>query len=260
MYKRFLNDIRKYFRYSIVAAKSKLKSEVANSYLNWIWWVLDPLCFMLIYTFIFGYVFGSKEQYFPIYIFIGLSMWDFFNRTLSQSVRIVKANKPVVSRVYFPKFVLILTKIWINGFKMLISFGIVIFMMIIFRVPVSWSLLYTIPILLILAIFSFGCSCFLLHYGVYVEDLSNVISIVLRFAMYLTGIFYNVEKRIPQYGALLNRINPVAFLMTSMRNSMIYASAPDLKLLLIWFVLSVLLAVAGIRKIYKEENSYVKSI
>lgn len=260
MMKRFMNDIKRYFRYSLVSAESQLKSEVANSYLNWIWWVLDPLCFMLIYTFIFGYVFGSKELYFPIYIFIGLSMWDFFNRTVTQSVKIVKKNKSIVSKVYFPKFILILTKIWVNGFKMMISFGIVVIMMIFYQVPISWNLLYTIPIVITLGLFSFGCSCFLLHYGVYVEDLSNVVSIVLRFVFYLTGIFYNIEKRIPDLGAALNRFNPLAFLMTSMRNCMIYSTTPLRKLLLFWFAVSLLLAIAGIHKIYKEENSYVKAI
>ena len=260
MFKKFTKDIVKYFRYSVVSAKSQLKSEVANSYLNWIWWVLDPLCFMLIYTFIFGYVFGSKEQYFPIFIFIGLSMWDFFNRTLVQSVKIVKANKAIVSKVYFPKYVLILTKVWVNGFKMLVSFAIVILMMVIYQVPISWNVLYFIPIIMILALFSFGCSCFLLHYGVYVEDLSNVLNIVLRFIFYATGIFYNIETKIPQWGTALNRFNPIAFLITSMRQSLIYMKTPGRKLLLLWFVISLLLAILGVRKIYKEENSYVKSI
>jgi len=54
MLQRFFADTKKYFQYSVFAAKSQLKSEVADSYLNWVWWVLDPFCFMLIYTFIFG--------------------------------------------------------------------------------------------------------------------------------------------------------------------------------------------------------------
>lgn len=260
MFKRFLNDFKKYFRYSVVSAQSQLKSEVANSYLNWIWWVLDPLCFMLIYSFIFGYVFKSSEHYFQAFIFIGLSMWDFFNRTMTNSVKIVKNNKSIVSKVYFPKYVLILIKIWVNAFKMLISFGLVAVMMIIFRIPVTLNILYAIPILGILGLFSFGCACFLLHFGVYVEDLSNVVSIVLRFVFYATGIFYNIESKIPQWGVYLNRYNPIAFLMTSMRQCMIYGQTPSRKLLLFWFVISVLLAVAGVRKIYKEENSYVKAI
>ena len=260
MIKRFYNDITKYFRYSIYAAKAQLKSEVAGSYLNWIWWVLDPLCFMLIYTFIFGYVFKSNEQYFPVYIFIGLSMWDFFNKTVQGSVKMIKANKSIVSKVYFPKYILLLTRIWVNGFKMMVSFGIVIAMMIFFRVPISWNVLYAIPILLTLAVFTFGCSCFLMHYGVYVNDLANVVTIVTRMLFYLTGIFYNLESRIPKYGVLLNRYNPIAFLLTSMRRCLIYSGTPGRKMLLAWFAVGLLLSVAGIRKIYKEENSYVKSI
>ena len=260
MIKRFVSDIKHYFHYSVYSARSQLKSEVANSYLNWIWWVLDPLCFMLIYTFIFGYVFNSREQYFPAFIFIGLSMWDFFSRTMTNSVKIVKNNKPIVSKVYFPKYILILIKVWVNAFKMMVSFGIVVLMMIIFRIPISWNVLFFIPVLLILGIFAFGCACFLMHYGVYVEDLSNVVNIALRFLFYLTGIFYNIESKIPAWGALLNRYNPVAFLITSMRQALIYRTTPDLSMMAFWLVVSLLLAVLGIHKVYKEENSYVKSI
>ncbi len=260
MFKRFFFDIKKYFRFSLVSAKSQLKAEVANSYLNWIWWILDPLCFMLIYTFIFGYVFASREQFFPVFIFIGLSMWDFFNRVTVASVKIIRKNKSVISKVYLPKYILILNSILVNGFKMLISFSIVFIMMLIYQIPVSVNLLFFFPIILILCLFSFGLGCFLMHFGVYVEDLSNVISIVLRFLFYLTGIFYDVEKRIPQFGEALNRFNPLAFLLTSMRQSLIYAQTPDLMMLLFWFVFSLLFAMLGIRKIYKEENSYLKAI
>ena len=48
--------MKKYWKYAIYSSKAQLKAEVANSYLNWLWWVLDPLCFMLIYVFMFGYV------------------------------------------------------------------------------------------------------------------------------------------------------------------------------------------------------------
>ena len=260
MLNRAFNDLKKYFRYSVVSAKSKLKAEVANSYLNWLWWILDPLCFMLIYTFIFGFVFNAKEQYFPVFIFIGLSMWDFVNKTLLGSVKTIKLNKAIVSRVYFPKFILVLSKIWVNGFKMMISFGVVLLMMLVFRVQLSRNVLFFIPVLLILVLFTFGCACFVMHYGVYVEDLSNVLNVALRFLFYATGIFYNIETRIPQVGGLLNKVNPVAFLITAMRQSLIYGETPDWRLLLLWLAVSVVLVLLGLRNIYKEENSYVKAL
>lgn len=260
MFKRFIQDIKRYFVYSVMAARAELKAEVANSYLNWVWWILDPLCFMLIYTFIFGYVFNSSEQYFPVYIFIGLSMWTFFSKTVQASVMMVKRNKAIVTKVYFPKYILLLTRIWVNGFKMAVSFGIVLAMMLFFRIPVSWNVLFFVPILLVLVLFTFGFSCFTMHCGVYVNDLNNIVAIVLRMMFYITGIFYNLEKRIPSYGTLLNRYNPVAFLLSSMRRCLIYQQAPLGSWMLLWAAISLLLTFLGIRLIYKEENSYVKAI
>ncbi len=259
--KRFLHDFKKYFQYSIVSARSQLRSEVANSYLNWLWWLLEPFFLMLIYAFMFGYVFKAKEEYFAIFIFIGISMWSFFDRMIKGSVRIIKMNRAIVTKVYLPKYILILTKIWVNGFKMLVSFGMVAVMMVIWKVPVTWRILYALPILAILMLFTFGCSCWLLHYGVFVEDLSNVVNIVLRVALYLTGIFYNVSTRIPApYGKLMTKYNPMAFLLESMRNVLLYGDTPRGTRILVWLAVSLILSWTGIQKIYRNENSYVKAI
>ena len=260
MIQRFITDVKKYSRYAIVSAKSQLKSEVASSYLNWIWWVLEPLCFMLIYSFVFGYLFNSREPYFSVYIFIGLSMWNFFNKTVQSSVKIVKANKSIVSKVYFPKYILIMTKMLVNGFKMVICFGIVAVMMLINRIPLTFNVFFAIPIALTLVLMTFGCSCFLLHWGVFVNDLANATTIVMKMIFYTTGVFYSLESKIPKYGALFNRYIPTAYLLSGMRQSLIYGTTPEVGILVLWFVLSLLLCVAGVRKIYKEENSYVKAI
>lgn len=260
MTKRFISDLTKYFRYSIVAARAKLKAEVAGSYLNWVWWILEPLCFMLIYTLIFGYVFQARELYFGAFVYIGLTMWQLFERTIKQSIRLVKKNKPILTKVYMPKFILALTQMWVNGFKMLISLALLVILVIFYRVPLSWNILFVIPIVVTMFLFAFGCATFLMHFGVYVADLSNVMNIILKLLFYITGVFYNVETRVPVWGSLLKKANPVAFLATSLRESLIYSTTPDLKLLLVWFVISLTLSVLGVRKIYKNENSYVKMI
>lgn len=261
MFQRFCKDFKQYYNYTVYAAKSQLKSEVANSYLNWLWWVLDPVCFMVIYTFIFGYVFDGNELYFPVFIFVGLSMWDFFNRCTKASVKMVRNNKAVVSKVYLPKYVLVLSDMLVNGFKMLISFGIVVGMMIFFRVPLHWTILWFIPVLFVFLLFTFGCCMFLLHYGVYVEDLSNVVNIALRIVFYVTGIFYDVEKRLPApWGGYMTKVNPLAYMISSARNAVLYGRNIDVEALLLWLVLSLLLVVLGVRLVYKNENNYVKVI
>lgn len=264
MLKRFINDIRKNFHYAFYSAKAELKAEVAGSYLNWIWWILEPVCLMLIYTLIFGYVFNASEQYFTVFIFIGISLWDFFSRNLKNSVKMVKKNKPIVTKVYIPKFILILSKMMVNGFKMMVSFGIVILMMIIYRIPVSINLIYIIPLMINVFLLCFGIMCILLHFGVYVEDLANVVDIALKLMFYLTGIFYSIDKRIgkryPLMATILGKANPMAYIITGFRKCLIYCERPSLRVMALWFVLSLIICVIGVRTIYKNENSYVKVI
>lgn len=259
--KRFITDMKKYWGYSVYEAKSKLKSEVANSYLNWIWWILEPLCLMLIYAFVFGFLFKHQQEYYNVYIFLALAIWDFFNRCVKASVKIVRNNKAIVTKVYLPKYALVLSNMMVNAFKMAVCLGIVFVMFAIYRIPLSWHLLEMIPILAITMIFTFGCCCILLHLGVFIDDMINIVNIVLRFVFYLTGIFYNIKVSIPHpYADILLIGNPMALFIDAIRDCSMYAMAPNWMLLSIWFVISLLLAVFGVWNIYRYENTYVKVI
>ena len=258
---RFFRDLKKHFPYVILYAKAELKSEVSGSYLNWIWWILNPLCMMLVYTFIFGVAFNGREANFPIFIFIGLTLWNFFNTTVMSSVKIIKRNKATLSRVYLPKYVLILCDMAVNGFKMLVSFLVILVMMIAYRVRVDATLLYLIPILITMFLVTYSVSCLCLHLGVYVQDLSNVMKILLRVLYFMTGIFYDVQKRIPKpYGIWAIRLNPMAVIVDAARGALLNNSVTRVELLAIWFSISLLVAVLGTMTIYKNENSYVKVI
>ena len=261
MLERFFHDIKKYWNYAVYASKSELKGEIANSHLGWMWWFLDPLLFMLVYTFIAQVIFRKSEQYFPIYVFIGLQCWNFFSKTVKGSVKIVRANKGIIAKVYLPKVILIITKIMINGFKMFVSFLVVVIMMVIYRVPVDWHLLFLVPLFIGLVVLTFGISTILMHFGVYVEDLANIVAVVLQLCFYMTGIFYSIEKRVPApYNMVLLRGNPIAYLVYEIRNSILYEITPDMLICVLWIATGILLCILGINLVYKSENNYVKSI
>ena len=62
---RFIKDMKRYFAYAKFAARADLKAEVASSYLNWLWWVLDPLLFMMVYTLLLLLYFEAVYNIFP---------------------------------------------------------------------------------------------------------------------------------------------------------------------------------------------------
>lgn len=257
----FIKSIKRYFYYMYYAAKASLKSEVAGSKLNWIWWILEPLCFMFIYIFIFKVVFKAHEDYFPVFVLIGLAVWDYFNRMLSGSVKLISSNKQIVSKVYIPKYILLISRSFTYLFKFFISFALVIVTMIIIKVPFNLTILWIIPLTLLLYIVVFGISLIIMHFGVYVEDLANLIKIGLRLMFYATGIFYNIKLSVPEpYNHLLLKLNPIAFIMDSFRTVIIDGKSPDLILCFSWILIGIILCVLGIKLIRKYENSYVKVI
>ena len=259
--KKYINDLKRYRKYLIYATRASLKSDVEGSYLNWLWWILDPLMFMLVYSFISLVVFGKSEPFFPIFIFSGLNVWNFFNKTVVRCSRIVKSYKSVVSRVYLPKYILTIVCLLENLFKMGVAFLLVFIMMPFYHVPISLYILNFIPVVITLIVFTFGTACIVLHIGVYITDLSNVINIVFRFIFYLSGVFYSIPKRVSEpYAGILLHLNPIAFLINGVRDSLLYCKPIEYWWLLLYFILGCLLSYAGIKMIQKHESSYVKVI
>ena len=256
----FFKNLVRHMPYAIYAAKCELKKEVYGSYLNWLWWILEPLSFMAVYILIFGYFLNCKEPHFEAFIFIGLTVWNFFNKTACTSVKLLKSNRSIISKVFIPKYMFVIGKMLVNGFKMGISFCIVFLLMLVCRIPLSFHVLFLIPCLRALFLITFGFCCIMLHWSAFVLDLQQAIQIVLRLVFYLSGVFYSLEGKAGTLGLLLERLNPLAFLITSLRRCLIYQSAPNLLWLGVWLAVGLILSAIGVRMIQKNENSYAKVV
>ncbi len=259
--KQFFKNMKKYYKYAIRSAKAELKSEVADSRLNWLWWVIEPLAFMLIYTFVFGMIFPNNTPYFASFVMIGQAAWDFFNRMISGSSKLIINNRDLVTKVYLPKYILLFSKSLTYLFKMGISLALAFGLMIFQGVPFSWTFILIIPVIFVLYVICFGISMILMHYGVTLNDLSNLTNIGLKMVFYLSGIFYNINERLKgTLGFILLRVNPIAFCMNELRKVTVFGKLPSIEGLLVWLVIGLILCGIGIHVIHKNENSYAKVI
>ena len=270
--KRFFSDIKKFHNYIMYSARSELKAEVAGSFLSWLWWFLDPLLYMGVYSFIAVLIFNRPEAHFPVFVFIGLNCWQFFNKSVKSSVRIIKGNRNIVTKVYIPKHMFVLSKMCVYGFKMFVSFGLtavfLIFDAIFGSDPINFTpaILYLIPLFLLLFLGTFAVCMFIMHFGVFIEDLSNVITVVLQLGFYVSGIFFSLEGRLAAagmetLGKVLTTCNPLALIITDMRVAFGIAEGSLHFLALgIWVLVALVASVIGIRLVYRFENSYVKII
>lgn len=258
---KFGQDIKKYRQYMVYAAETDLKAEVANSYLNRLWWLLEPFFNMLVYVIVFGNLMGNSIENYATFVFSALLMWNFFNKTVNYSVKLVRNNKDIITKVYIPKFILLLSNMILNFMKLLFSLIVLVVMMLVFRIGVGFNILWVIPAYVVMMLLAFGIGMIFLHFGVYVDDLSYAVGILMNMLMFLSGIFYDPMTTLPDpLNMVIMCLNPVAAVVDTMRNALLCNTASNLPIIGMWFCISIILCCVGVHIVYKNENSYVKIV
>lgn len=259
--KRFISDIKKYWQYMNYAAKADLKAEVANSYLNRLWWLLEPLFNMLVYVIVFGKMMGNSVENYATFVFAGLLMWNFFSKTINYSVKCVRNNRDIVTKVYVPKHVLLISNMMLNFYKLLFSLIVLVPMLFIFKVKIGIFIFWIIPAYTLMLLISFGIGMILLHYGVYIDDLGYAVGILLQMLMFLSGVFYDAVTGLSTpLNVMMLILNPISMFIDAMRNALLYNTVADVPLIIIWHIMAALISYIGIHMVYKNENSYVKVV
>ncbi len=258
---RFFMDMKKYQKFMVYAAKTDLKAEVANSYLNRLWWLLEPFFSMMVYVIVFGKIMGSSVENYATFVFSALLMWNLFSKTINYSVKLVRNNRDIVTKVYVPKFVLLFSNMILNLYKLVFSAIVLLVMMIFFKVHIGVHIFWVIPSYVVMILFSFGAGMVLLHFGVYIDDLGYAVGILLNMMMFLSGTFYDIMSGLASpLNALMLCLNPVALCTDTMRNSLLYNEVENLPILIVWGLASLILCWIGVHIVYKNENSYVKIV
>ena len=254
-----LKNLNKNREYILYYARIMLKQRVAGNYLGFLWLFLQPLMFMLIYTFVVTMIFRNNIKNFNIYVLIGLNAWSLIQRTIMTSATAIIRNKALFEQVYFHKFVYPTVYMISYTYEFLIATSLVFIMMAFGGVPFSWHLIEILPILFVCMLFSLGCGLIVAHIGVYLYDLANILEFTLRFIFYLSPIMWSHENlNFPLMWLL--RLNPVSVLLGSFRSCILYGKSPVYTYLLILGIFSCILIQIGYRLISKYEDSYARTI
>ena len=138
---------------------------------------------------------------------------------------------------------------------------VLVIMLILFKVHIGVQILVVLPAYFILIMLAFGLGMIFLHYGVYVDDLSYAVGILLSMLMFLSGVFYEVVSTLTEpLNVMAIALNPVAMLIDTMRNALLYQEIVNVPMLIIWFFIALILCCIGVHIVYKNENGYVKVV
>ena len=250
--KRRILDITLYRTYA------ELKSEAKRTYIGVLWWIFEPVLFMLIFYFVFAVLFQRGTKDFVPFLLVGLTAWQWFQSTVMQSSRAITVNRGLIQQVFVPKFVFPTVVILANTTKFLAVFVVLTVFLSIYGISPSLMWINAIPVLATILLFIAGISLLVSSVTPLLPDIRIVLENGLRAVFFLSGIFYDINTLPERYASWL-RWNPIAMLITDLRSVLMQSEAPRWGSVSAIAALSIALIILGLTVLHRNESLYAKT-
>lgn len=227
-----------------------------------LWAVFQPLCTMVIFTIFFGNLgkIPSDNVPYPVFVYVGLLLWNYFSFSLSHASRSMVSNAGIVQKIYFPRLIFPISSSLIGLVDFIISFFILLGLTSFYHcIPSLRGLLYLPFLVLLTFLTSVGLGSFLASVNVKYRDVQYIVPFFVQMLMFLTPVIYPVSIVGSQYRWLL-RLNPMSAVIETARSAILNSNPIDIKSLLFAFVISLLLFIAGVLYFKKTEAYFADVI
>lgn len=200
-----------------------LRVRYAQSWLGYIWTVLDPLLMSLIYFVVFVGIFRRDDlghQPYFLFLVIGLLSWQWFSAATTDTSRALISEARLVRSTSLPRTIWVLRVVTSKGVEYLLSLPVLIGFALIYLVQGKlhlngWLVLFPLGVLIqFLALM--GVGLILAPATVLVTDMERVVRIALRMGFYATPIIYTGHL-VPEPWDRLTWLNPLTGVVEMMR-------------------------------------------
>lgn len=200
------------------------KVRYRGSILGVLWSVLNPLLNMLILSVVFSRVFRAVDNY-KMYLLSGLVLFNYFSEATNIAVTSIVGNFGLITKVYFPKFIIPLSKVLSSAINLLITVVVFLILGNFMDVPI-WSGYLLIPYVLgCLMLFTAGVSFVLAALYVFFRDTQHIYGLFLTIWMYATPILYPIDI-IPENIQPLFKANPLYIFIDFLRQITLNSTVP----------------------------------
>jgi ABC-2 type transport system permease protein len=176
--------------------RTDFKLRYQGSVLGYAWSLLRPLLlFVILYiVFVKFLKLGTGIPHFPVYLLLGIVMWNFFNEMTIQSLGSIVGRGDLIRKIKIPRWIIVLSSsisALINFILNLIVIGV---FLVINHVDIMSTVLWLPLIFLEVYLFAFGLSMFLAAAFVKFRDINYIWEVVLQAGFYITPILYPLSR------------------------------------------------------------------
>jgi ABC-2 type transport system permease protein len=237
-------------------ARRELTAKHKRSVLGWAWSLINPAATLLIYTVVFGVFLrieppiagNGTTKSFALYLFIALIMWNYFNAILIGSMGSLEGAGGMLSKVYFPPESPAIANLLASLVQVAIESVIAVVVLIVLG-NISWTVIFLVPVVILLSIFSLGAGLFVSVYNIMYRDVSYLVSIFMQILFYATPIIYTLEyvpARLGPFPArwMVEYLNPLTSFVQASRESLYLLKPPTSSqwmVMVFWAVIAIVI-------------------
>ena len=221
------------------------------------WAIFQPFITMVIFSVFFGKMLKvpSDGIPYPIFVYTGLLLWQFFSTSLTDISNILINNQAIITKVYFPRLILPISSTITKFVDFVIASGLLVVLMIYYEYLPNLIGILILPLLIIITFFtSIGLGLFLSAINVKYRDVRYVLPFFIQSLLFLTPVIYPASVA-GKYSWLL-ALNPMTGVIKAARAAILGNAPINWELLGISFVASVILLIIGVVFFKKTERYF----
>lgn len=221
------------------------------------WAIIQPLMTMVIFTIIFGKFAKLPSDGFPypVFAYCALLPWNYFAQSLSGSSDSLVGSSYLITKVYFPRLILPLSKVSSGLIDFGVAFIILFGMMAWYRISPTAGILLLPVFMLVAMLTALGVGLWFTALNVKYRDVRFIVPFIAQFWMFASPVAYSTSL-VPEKWRWLYGLNPMAGVIEGFRWALLGKSAPDFRMMLVSFAAVCAVLITGLFYFKKMEKTF----
>ncbi len=264
-----IKEIIKYQELIYIFVKKDFKILYKQTILGPLLYIVQPIILAFTFTLVFNRIGELNTEGTPgfLYNLIGITFWNYFATSFMANTETFEKGANVYGKVYFPRFILIIS----NFITYLIRFAIQLSVVIIFifyynikgyNINIPYTSLFIFIPLLMLGVFSMGIGMITTAIISKYKDLVALLPLFIQFLMFISAVIYPISalnNKMSHYFWII-KYNPIAYVIETARCLMINNANIPYKGLVYSIIINIIIFIIGFVVFQKKEKNYIDSI
>lgn len=264
-----LKDVWQYRDLLILLVRRDFVSFYKQTVLGPLWFFLQPVITIIIYTVVFGNLAGIPVDGIPkpLFYLAGIIIWNYFADCITKTSTVFKDNAAMLGKVYFPRLIMPLSIVASNLIRFGVQFSLFIILLGVYSLssynfaPNAYIFLLPVLVLLVAAL-GLGFGMLISAVTTKYRDLAFVVTFGVPLLMYTTTVIYPLSAVIQKYPAYswLIKFNPITAIIETLRYSFFGKGTFSWELLVYSTVITLIILMLGMMVFNRVEKSFIDTV